>query len=437
MSYRIIAKNSLLLVCGKTTALLVSFFSIALVARVYGPEKFGMLNLAISIVALCIPIIQLGLNSIVTRDLVNSDRSVGEILGTVIGARIISTTACFLVALLVTWLELWSDKTLALYVSLILLGELVKVGFVYSHWFESRSMGGVIAVCTVVVSLVVAFIRLCCIWLKIDFIWVVVSYVVEGLLYSFIFYYFFSKGSDARIHYVFSFPLLRYYLSRSLPLIVSSLTAVIYMKIDQIMIAYYLDIHAVGIYAAASKVSEVWYFVPMMLATAAFPVILKAKERSCLEYETYLQDMYKYLALIGYAAILGATMLGSIFFRKVFGDAYAASALILNLHIWGGLFMSMRAIASKWILAEDVLIYSLVTQGAGAITNIVLNFMFIPRWGAMGAAASTVFACAVAGYLSFFMFERTRVVGKMMTLALVSPISFPVIFVKEKIIRRR
>lgn len=433
MSYKLIAKNSIWLVGGRVAALLVSFFSIAMVARVYGAEQFGLLNLAISIVAMCAPVMQLGLNSIVTRDLVRADeKAVGEVLGTVMGIRAISTAFCLVLALSLVWFDSWSNKTLAIYISLMLLGELLKVGFVYSHWFEAKSKGKVIALCTALVSLIIAVVRLVCVWLELDFSQVVATYVLEGLLFGALFYALFNLEKGDRVRYKFSLGLLKYYVGRSLPLIASSLTAVIYMKIDQIMIAYYLSVYDVGVYAAASKISEVWYFVPLMIATAAFPVILHAKQESNAQYERYLQEMYSYLAMIGYAAVVGATFLGPIFIRYVYGEEYLASADVLTLHIWGGLFMSMRALASKWILAEDVLIFSLVTQGAGAIINVVLNLLFIPKWGIAGAAASTVIACATAGYLSFFISRRTWVVGRMMTWALLSPFWLPYSFLKKR-----
>lgn len=425
MSYKLIAKNSFWLVSGRVIALLISFFSIAMIARVYGPERFGLLNLSISIVALCVPVIQLGLNSIVTRDLVKGERSPGEILGTVMCVRAISTGFCFAFALLAIYMNVGADKTLMVYIAIMLFSELLKVGFVYSHWFEARSMGGSIAMCTMLVAVITGLIRVASAWFGVDFIWVVASYVVEGALYSCVFFLLFNKCQYDSLRYSFSASLLAYYVKRSMPLIASSLTAVIYMKIDQVMIAYFLDSRAVGVYAAASKISEVWYFIPMMIATAAFPVILKAKEGSEIQYNKYMQEIYSYLALIGYAAIFGATFFGPIFIRNVFGQEYVGAASILTLHIWGGLFMSMRALASKWILAEDVLIYSLITQGAGAFVNVLLNLLFIPHWGGLGAAAATVLSCAMAGYLSFFIFRRTRIVGKMMTIALMSPVLLP------------
>jgi Na+-driven multidrug efflux pump len=82
----------------------------------------------------------------------------------------------------------------------------------------------------------------------------------------------------------------------------------------------------------------------------------------------------------------------------------------------------MRALVSKWILAEGVLIFSLFSHGAGAITNILLNLILIPISGGYGAAIATVVSYAVAAYFSFMIFQRTRPMVRVMTLAFYAPL---------------
>ena len=75
-------------------------------------------------------------------------------------------------------------------------------------------------------------------------------------------------------------------LKESWPLILSGLVISVYMKIDQVMIKHLIDDNAVGIYAAAVKVSEIWYFIPVVIASSLFPAIINSRKINEVLYET-------------------------------------------------------------------------------------------------------------------------------------------------------
>ena len=66
----------------------------------------------------------------------------------------------------------------------------------------------------------------------------------------------------------------------------------LYMRIDQVMIKSFLNDEAVGNYAAAVKISELWYFLPIALSQALLPSIIESKRLSADRYKRTLQHMY-------------------------------------------------------------------------------------------------------------------------------------------------
>ena len=74
----------------------------------------------------------------------------------------------------------------------------------------------------------------------------------------------------------------------------------------------------------------------------------------------------------------------------------------------------MRAAFSKWILIENALVFSLVTQGAGAVVNVALNYFMIPKFGVTGAAYATLLSYAFASFFSLALYPKTRPVFFMM-----------------------
>jgi len=75
----------------------------------------------------------------------------------------------------------------------------------------------------------------------------------------------------------------------------------------------------------------------------------------------------------------------------------------------------MRALLSLWLVSEKYAEFSLFSQVSGAVSNIILNLILIPMYGAMGAAVATLISYSVTSYFCLFIFKRTRHIGIMMT----------------------
>ena len=116
-----------------------------------------------------------------------------------------------------------------------------------------------------------------------------------------------------------------------------------------------------------------------------------------------------------------------------FGEAYQNAAPILIIHIWAALFIFMRALFSKWIIIEDVLIFSVISHGAGALLNVALNYLLIPHYGGEGAAYATLFSYATSSYLALLLYSKTRPTFWMMTKSIFSPLRYSLNILRGKL----
>jgi O-antigen/teichoic acid export membrane protein len=401
------------LIAGHAISLLFSLISLGVIARVYGAADFGSLSLSLAIVGLVSPLIQLGLNAVVTRDLVIGRQHQGEILGTVVALRVLAAASALLLFAL-AFFFLRPGEEYILFVIVLLLAEVLRAGVVFSFWFESVSKGSVIAFATIGVALIVALARVALAFWGVDFIWIISSYVLEAALLGGFFWAAYRRwGGGARLE--FSGEVALGYLAKCFPLIVSGITVSVYKKIDQLMLMHYFDVVAVGVYGLAARLSEAWHFIPLMVATAIFPHMIRLRESGSAGYYRYIEQVMTLLACIGYAAALGISIFAVYFLVPLVGEEYRASVPIVLIHVWGGVFIAVRALASKWIIAEDMLRFSLVSQGMGAVINVILNVLLIPYWGGEGAAIATVISYLVAGYLIFYFSQRTKPIFNSMT----------------------
>jgi O-antigen/teichoic acid export membrane protein len=199
------------------------------------------------------------------------------------------------------------------------------------------------------------------------------------------------------------------------------------------MLKWLLGSESVGVYAVAASLSEVWYFLPAIIVTSLFPKIIQLKETNELNYNKKLQQLYDFLFIIALILAIFVSYIASDLILFLYGKDYQQAGSILSIHIWAGVFIFMRALFSKWIIIENVLIFSLITQGFGALTNIILNFILIPQYGVYGAAIATLISYAVTSYFILIFYAKTRKMFWMMTKAIFSPIKYLLIILKVKI----
>ena len=190
------------------------------------------------------------------------------------------------------------------------------------------------------------------------------------------------------------------------------------------MLKWLAGAEEVGIYSVAVTLSEGWYFVPVAIVASFFPRLIEIKQKNPTLYYYRLQQLFDFLLILAFTVAIILTIIAEPLISILFGDAYAASAPILVVHIWTALFIFMRAAFSKWIMIENVLMFSLITQGLGALVNVALNFWLIPQYGGLGAAYATLIAYATASYFALLLHPKTRIIFVMMTKSFLSPIRY-------------
>ena len=72
-------------------------------------------------------------------------------------------------------------------------------------------------------------------------------------------------------------------------------------------------------------------------------------------------------------------------------------------------------------MAENYTKFNFIATASGAISNVGLNLVLIPRYGGFGAAIATLISQAIAMYFTCLLYEPIWKTGRMMTMALLIP----------------
>jgi len=391
------------------------------VARYLGPDKFGLYNYVLAYIALFSAFTTLGLSGIVVRDLVRNPDKKNEILGTVFGMKLIGAIMGFILIIVSALLVHKGNTETLQFVTIAAIGLIFLPFSTIDLWFQSQIKSKFVVIPTGLSFLITSLAYVISIITKQSlqvFLWITVagSFLnAIGLIITYLLINF------DKVVWRFRVRMAGEFLSQSWLLILSGLGAMVNLKIDQIMLGRMIDSNEVGVYSAAVKLSEVWYFVPTFIVISVFPILIKSREKKIAEYRTQVQRLYDLMVSLAlFVAILSTVFAGPLIYI-IYGSEYRDASPILSIHIWAGIFIFMGEALSKWLINEDMLFFSPIRHGAGGIINISLNLFLIPLFGGIGAAISTVISYATSSYIICFFHPRTRIAAQMMTKSLFFP----------------
>lgn len=393
----------------------------AAVARHLGPTQFGVLSFALSTVLLFATLWTLGLSGLVVRELVRDPGRESELLGTVLGLRIAGGIVAVVAALALVAL-LGRDDTTRLAVVILMLGVLglttfdgvdfwLQAGVRSRHAVAARSLALAVSSALNIALIVVdgsllAFVGAASLEYALGGVFLVAAYLrLGGRPGAWRF-----RGSTARR-----------LLTVSWPLILSGIANAINLRVDQLMLGTMSGPEAVGTYAAAARLSEVWYFVPAAIAASVFPAMIRAHAGDRPAFDRWMSRLYDLMVALALPIALVVSVLAVPLVAVLFGPDYADSAAILAIHVWAGPFVFLGAALSRWLIAEDRLKFSLVRHGTGAAVNIGLNLVLIPVYGGVGAAIATLVSYAVASFGACLLYPPMWGQARAMAVAMLLP----------------
>ena len=432
--YKQYLSNTSWIMAEKVLNLGIAFFVTIFVARYLEPEQFGILSYAISLVSLFAIAGHMGLSGLVIREIVKKPNEIYTTLGTTFFLKLFGIFIGFVLLVLFSSIteEIGSDQ---FWILIIIASSILFMPFeVIDFWFASQVQAKYTSISRTIALLISSIFKVLLIISGASIVIFAYANIIQTLILALILIYFYRKYTvDSIKNWNFSLPRAKELLSQGWMIFLGSIFAIIYLKVDQVMLKWLVGSEEVGVYAVASTLSEAWYFIPTAIIASLFPKLIKLRDSDKHQFNKRLQQIFDLLFILAFLVAILVTIFASPIILLFFGEAYLPSSTILTIHIWAALFIFMRAAFSKWILIEGALMFSLITQGLGAVANVGLNFLLIPYYEGVGAAYATLISYAMASYISLLLYKKTRPIFWMMSRAIISPIRYPLIYIKGKI----
>ncbi|MCA9773041.1 MAG: flippase, partial [Myxococcales bacterium] len=224
--------------------------------------------------------------------------------------------------------------------------------------------------------------------------------LVDGMVY--VAFYFLSRPI-VRPKFKMDFGLWRELFIQSLPLVMNTAFITIYLKVDQLMLEGLRNVEELGLYAGGVKLVEALNMIPDSLMISLFPVLARFSGKEEEKVTRTYQAAVKYMALVALPIALFVTGVAREIVTIVFGADFHAGAGPLTILIWAAFFVFIGRVTYNVIISENKQGYITVLVGSTALLNLILNFLFIPRWGPNGAAIASLISYAMTFVIAFVL----------------------------------
>jgi O-antigen/teichoic acid export membrane protein len=386
----------------------VGLFVSVWVARYLGPDQYGALSYVLAFVSLFSPLVTLGLDSIVVRDIVKEPNNKEEILGSAFALKLAGGSATLLLSGGLIFFLRPKDSLTHLLVWIIASGTVFQAFDAIDFWFQSQMQAKFTIYARNAACLFVALIKVILILSAaplVAFAWAALAEIILGAIGLIVVY---RIRGFALASWKANYQRAKGLLKDSWPLILSGFAIYVQARIDQVMLGEMIGNAEVGQYSVAMRLIEVFGFIPMIISISIAPTITEAKLIGEQFFYNRLLNLYRIMFILFLLTSLPIFFFSEHLVVVVFGAAYKEAGVLLSLFAVRLFFTNFGVAKNLFITNENLFRYSMITAGVGAIVNLILNYLLIPIYASVGAIWAMIISFFITIFLLDIFFYRVR-----------------------------
>ncbi|NNV07401.1 flippase [Geobacillus sp. MMMUD3] len=402
-------KNSLLNFNRNIITILLGFASAIIIARALGPEKQGIYALIVLLPNMLFTFLNIGVSSASVYYIGKEKYSLETIVSTNVFLALMMSVVSIIVGVLGISLfkGIFFKDVPAIYLFLIL----SSLPFLFANSFLQAIFQGLqefgifnlVSISGSIVNLI--FLVVGVFFLKLGVIGAMAAFLASVITPLLLLIFFLKKkhiSIDARY---MSVEFIKDSLLYGYKAHLSNILAFLNYRIDILIISYFLSPIAVGVYNVAVSIAEKLWIVSQPVSSVLFPRISSAKDDT--ERNSLTAKVARNVLSLSIIVGIGLFFVSDLLISIMFGEKYEEAANLIKILLLGITLFSAERILSNDLAGRGKPELNLYTSLFTVVINIVLNLLFIPKWGFYGAAIATSVAYSLTFALKVWLFCRT------------------------------
>ena len=394
-------------VIEKVLKLLVAFLIFTFIARALGPENFGKLNLVYALIGSIAFLHHFGINELLSKDLTLYSKNGNRLITSALILRFIGACISYLALQIigVIWVH---DEILSI---VLLIGSSSLFFQIFDSQqciYLTQGLGTRLAKYKIAAFLLVSIIKIALVSIEAPYYWYILPFILEPFTLAILL----AQGILKAKYYTsfeFSKRICKRYLYRGMPIALSVLVVSLSLRLDQLIIANYLDYSDVGSYGVAVRFIEAWYIIPTVVCSTLMPSLIRLKAHNRSKYKTSLKHLTMLLSMMFITLAACAYFTMEFIILYMFGSEYISSIQVVYILGIGGLVVTHGTIFATWQIIENKQKYRLYFQLSALAINATVSLSLVSSYGSSGVAVGTVTGFIIATYILPLFFRETRI----------------------------
>ena len=381
-------KNAGWIMAGRIAQMVINLIVGLLTARYLGPSNYGLINYAAAYTSFFMAFCTLGINSVLVKEFVDNPDSEGEIIGSSLVLRAISSfLSAGEIICLVSIIDA-DEPTTIVVTALSCVGLLFNIFETFNYWFQSKLKSKVTAIVSLIAAAVIAIYKVILLVLNKSVEWFAFSTSLDYICIGILLLIFYKRYGGKKLS--FSKATSKRILSKSCHFILPSLMVSIYGYTDRFMLKHMLSEAQVGYYSTATAVCSMWCFVLVAIIDSIYPSVMAAHKTDIKRFEIRNKQLYAIVFYVSFFVSVLFCIFGKWIILILYGEQYVLAVGPLKVITWYTAFSYLGVARNAWIVAENKQKYLKYIYVSAAISNIFMNLLLIPIWGTVGAAAASL-----------------------------------------------
>ncbi len=400
------AQNFFYLLFSQVFTRILGFIVLIIIARKLGADGLGIFSFSLAIISYFLIFGDLGLSVLGQREIAAHPEEKERIIQRVFTLKVFFSSISFLG--LISFLLISNQSGVIKWVTFIFGLTVLVRAFTPEWYFTGVEKMSYIAISTFLNRFIYAFIAIIILFVFPNIIALSCAWLAGACIGAGYLYYKFRIDFIKKL-FRWDVNAFKLFLSKSIPMSMAFFMTQIYFNFDTIMLGIWKTQNEVGWYNSGYKIIFLIINFSVLFGTVILPVFSRFFVTNRPKLEIAVRNSFRISSTFGLVIAIIFVVYGHKIFDLIYGTGFENGVLAFQI-LSITAFTAFASIPfSYFLLASDQQKKYLFNVSIGAIVNICLNFLLIPKYGITGAAISTIITeFVVMGMMMFYASKEIR-----------------------------
>lgn len=404
---RVIARNTIFGLGAQIGLRAASFIFQVLIVRTLGGEEFGRYSIVLAWAGLFSVIGDMGINQYLAREIARDRSKVNDLFWDTVSLRfLLAIIASVITCVGAVWNGYDSRMVLAIgiYTSSYFLQAILAPLSSIITGNERVDIASVMAVVTQVLFMVFAAIFLL---LKLDFVWLVIANVINLPIVTALQLWFIRRNKLGPPRFNVNRALWWTVFKAGLPFAFIQLSLSFAFRVDTILLdRYHVPEEQVGWYNIAYNLALTLLTLTRTFNDAILPTLAREHANNPETVRPWYYQSVKVILAIGLPIAVGGSLVSDKLVHLLYQPEVFPTAIALAILVWDIPFVMYHSFCGNMTTSIKREGGAARIYGSLGVVNIILNLLFIPRFGIIGASFATVLTDVIGAMQFYFLFRH-------------------------------